>query len=230
MEDANLVGEQTETRWIPVEMAAALGWKENPKSHDINAVVDSIAKYGFRDKPAFDANLHNINGGKGAIIYGNGRIEALMWMYKQKRDVPRGIKVDKETGKWYVPIEYGLDAKNEEQAMAFAIDHNSLTLMGGDLSLSESVKIYDEAALIDILQTVYNAEEVSISFDPADLQSLIDNITNDSQDSDDDEGAGDEEDLPEKYLVVIECENEQNQLELLERFEKEGLRCRALLS
>jgi hypothetical protein len=34
----------------------------------------------------------------------------------------------------------------------------------------------------------------------------------------------------EQYLVLVECDDEQGQLELLERFLKEGLRCRALLS
>jgi len=36
--------------------------------------------------------------------------------------------------------------------------------------------------------------------------------------------------LPEKYLVLIECRDEDQQVELLERLTGEGLRCRALLS
>ena len=36
--------------------------------------------------------------------------------------------------------------------------------------------------------------------------------------------------LPEQYLVLVECRNEAQQVELLERFTAEGLRCRALLS
>jgi hypothetical protein len=34
----------------------------------------------------------------------------------------------------------------------------------------------------------------------------------------------------EQYLILIECPDEQTQLELLERFQAEGLSCRALLS
>jgi hypothetical protein len=36
--------------------------------------------------------------------------------------------------------------------------------------------------------------------------------------------------VPEQYLVLVECESEEQQVELLERFRQEGLSCRALLS
>ena len=36
--------------------------------------------------------------------------------------------------------------------------------------------------------------------------------------------------VPEQYLILIECADEPTQLALLERFQGEGLRCRALLS
>ena len=35
---------------------------------------------------------------------------------------------------------------------------------------------------------------------------------------------------PEQYLVLVECDAEEQQIALLERFQKEGLRCRALVS
>jgi len=35
---------------------------------------------------------------------------------------------------------------------------------------------------------------------------------------------------PEMYLIIIECETESRQVELLERFMREGLSCRALVS
>ena len=35
--------------------------------------------------------------------------------------------------------------------------------------------------------------------------------------------------VPEQFLVLIECENEAEQTELLERFVEEGLNCKALL-
>jgi hypothetical protein len=35
---------------------------------------------------------------------------------------------------------------------------------------------------------------------------------------------------PEQFLVLVECGNEEEQVALLERFQREGLRCRALVS
>jgi hypothetical protein len=40
----------------------------------------------------------------------------------------------------------------------------------------------------------------------------------------------DESALPEQFLVLVECASEEEQVALLERFQREGLRCRALLS
>jgi len=43
-------------------------------------------------------------------------------------------------------------------------------------------------------------------------------------------GSGKEETTPERFLVLIECEDETQQVELLRRFHDEGLRCKALVS
>jgi hypothetical protein len=39
-----------------------------------------------------------------------------------------------------------------------------------------------------------------------------------------------EQDLPEQWLVLVTCRDEKQQVELLERFRREGLECKALLS
>jgi hypothetical protein len=36
--------------------------------------------------------------------------------------------------------------------------------------------------------------------------------------------------VPEQYLILVTCRDEQHQLELLSRFQADGLPCRALLS
>jgi hypothetical protein len=38
------------------------------------------------------------------------------------------------------------------------------------------------------------------------------------------------EDVPEQFLILVECADEQRQRELLERFQQEGLKCKALVS
>jgi hypothetical protein len=36
--------------------------------------------------------------------------------------------------------------------------------------------------------------------------------------------------IPEQYLILVTCRDEKHQVELLSRFQGEGLECRALLS
>jgi len=38
------------------------------------------------------------------------------------------------------------------------------------------------------------------------------------------------QELPEQFLVLVECGSEEEQVELLQRFQQEGLKCKALLS
>ncbi|HEY7425361.1 MAG TPA: hypothetical protein VH682_14105 [Gemmataceae bacterium] len=38
------------------------------------------------------------------------------------------------------------------------------------------------------------------------------------------------EDIPEQFLLLVECADEQTQIELLQRFQEEGLKCKALVS
>lgn len=168
-----LEGETTQKRWVPLHVALQLLWEQNPKLHDMGLAVASIEKHGFRDNSAFDMNLTNASGAKGAIVYGNGRIQALAWMYEQKRPLPRGVMRHKVEGYWCVPVEFGLDAVNEAAATAFAIDHNSLTLSGGDFQNYEAIRIYDEALLKDLMQGVYDAGETLAMLDGNDLDELL---------------------------------------------------------
>ena len=36
--------------------------------------------------------------------------------------------------------------------------------------------------------------------------------------------------IPEQFLILVECADEQTQIELLQRFQQEGLKCKALVS
>ena len=39
-----------------------------------------------------------------------------------------------------------------------------------------------------------------------------------------------EKEIPEQFLILVECDDEQSQIELLQRFQEEGLKCKALVS
>ena len=152
-----------ELRYIP--LAQARRWDENPKRHDIAALIRSIETHGFGDPPKFDATL-------GALVYGNGRTEALERMRRERHDPPRGIGVA-ENGDWAVPIIFGVDAQSHAAAVAFAVDHNNLTLLGGDLGFTDLLAIWDEEGLQAVLSNTPDAGELLASFSTQEVDSLL---------------------------------------------------------
>ena len=122
-----MTDDKLKLRYIPLSHAKR--WDQNPKRHDLEGLVRSIQAHGFGDPPKFDATL-------GGLVYGNGRTEALERLAAQGVPPPRGI-LQRKDGEWAVPVIFGVDAESEAAAVAFAIDHNNLTLLGGDLDLTD---------------------------------------------------------------------------------------------
>ena len=85
---------------------------------------------------------------------------------------PRGIGV-LERGAWAIPVIFGVDAESRAAAVAFAIDHNNLTLLGGGLSIEDVLQIWDESALQSILSEIPDAGKLLASLDAADLDALL---------------------------------------------------------
>jgi hypothetical protein len=155
--------EKLELRYIPLSQAKR--WDANPKRHDIAALVKSIESYGFGDPPKFDAKL-------GGLVYGNGRTEALEKMREAGKLAPRGIAL-LEGGEWAVPVIFGVDAESHAAAVAFAVDHNNLTLLGSDFKFTDLVRLWDEEGLQRVLSEVPDASDLLVSFSTEDVASLL---------------------------------------------------------
>lgn len=148
-----------------VRLSAAVLWDRNPKRHDLGGIIESIRQHGFRDAPIYDATL-------GAIVAGNGRTTALEEMRRSLDRPPEGVVMD-EAGEWWMPMQFGLDAASVEQAEAFGLDHNLLTATGGDLGLPELSGLFDHDRLIEVLQASSAAGVRIVSFDPDDVQAIL---------------------------------------------------------
>ena len=74
--------EKLELRYVPLPLARR--WDANPKLHNIGALIRSIELHGFGDPPKYDAALE-------ALVYGNGRTEALELMRAEGKEPPRGV-------------------------------------------------------------------------------------------------------------------------------------------
>ena len=180
------MSEKLELRYIPISQAKR--WDENPKRHDIAALVRSIETYGFGDPPKYDAKL-------GGLVYGNGRTEALESMLAAGKPAPRGVAV-LEDGMWALPVIFGVDADSKAAAVAFGIDHNNLTVLGSDFVFTDLVRMWDEEGLQRVLGEVPDAASLLVSFSSEDVDALL------SGPSFEPAEAGDQSRLDEKKLAT----------------------------
>ena len=75
-------------------------------------------------------------------------------------------------GRW--PVIFGVDSKSKAAAVAFAIDHNNLGLMGGNLGFTDMLAMWDETGLQQVLADVPDASELLTSLDSDDVHALLD--------------------------------------------------------
>jgi hypothetical protein len=165
------IEEAVRLSWVRVVDAVSLLWADNPKLHDLGAVSAAITRYGLRIPPNFDANLPNVSGGQGAIVDGNGRIEALARMEQAGQPLPRGVALDGE-GAWCVPLGVGLDAEDKGQAEAFALDANSLVMAGGAFTVFDVAKLWDEGRYAALLERLGQDGALPESVDGDSLDAL----------------------------------------------------------
>jgi hypothetical protein len=147
-------------------------WDKNPKRHDVGGLIESFKKYGFKDPMKFEPTL---NRGRGGVVEGNGRTEALTVMYEAGEGAPRGVGVV-NGGEWAVPVLFGVDAKSRAEAEAYAIDHNNLTVAGGFFGPGWIEKLYDGEALGDVLVRLHKSKNMPVSVTGDDLDDLVQSL------------------------------------------------------
>lgn len=151
-----------ELRYVPLSTLER--WDRNPKRHDIGSIVTSIGRYGFKDPMKYEPLL---NDGRGGVVEGNGRTAALLWMKSADYDVPRGLRVD-DDGEWLVPVLFGVDAETVAAAEAYGVDHNNITLLGGDARTLDIASMYDLPSYAALVQSLEN-RPVSVDRDDVEL-------------------------------------------------------------
>lgn len=145
--------------------------ENNPKLHAIAKIADSIKRHKFRDPLAWDRNL---NKGKGGIVEGNGRLEALLLLKSKGEPAPEGILTTVE-GDWAIPILFGLDADSEAEAIAYSLDHNSLVLPEG-ATAQEVASLYSVQGYLEQLRHLEGEGELPQSVSIDDYKALIESL------------------------------------------------------
>ena len=158
-------------KYIPISQAEL--FDKNAKLHNLDQIMESIARYGFKSACKWEGTL---NDGRGGIVAGNGRVEALREMEQRGDDCPIGIALD-ETGEWCVPVLFGVEAESEAIARAYALDDNNLTLLGGNFDINDLAKLYDQELFQAELESLQNVGELPLSLgDENALDSLLSSL------------------------------------------------------
>ena len=165
--------EKLELKYVP--LGSIKRWTSNHKKHDLGGIIASIKRYGYKDPQKYEPKL---NRGKGGIVEGNGRDAALVAMFKQDpKDIPRGIVVD-DDGIWLVPVLFGVDAVSRAAAEAYGLDHNNLTMAGGNFSLYDIASMWEVGGYAEVLQSLAKSGEMPVSMDETDAMALAEIILN----------------------------------------------------
>ncbi|MCP4099160.1 MAG: site-specific DNA-methyltransferase [Planctomycetaceae bacterium] len=188
------MSDRLEIRYIPITQAVL--WDRNPKEHDIGKLVTSIWRHGFKDPPHYDGALE-------AFDYGNGRTTALIAGLAAGRHIPKGCF--ESDGEIMMPVTFGVDADSKAAAEAFAIDHNNLTMLGGDFMQYEISKMWVEEEYVAMLKGLADADELPVSVDGDDLDALLrDVMVEDETPGEDAEAKVDQaEELRKKWQVEL---------------------------
>lgn len=200
----NLIGSKLEMRYVNIDEVVL--WARNPKLHDIGAISESIKRYGFRDPSAYDATL-------GGLVEGNGRAETLKTMRRMGDNPPKGILTD-DDGNWYMPILFGLDAESQIAAEQYAVDHNNLTLSGGDFTISDFSGFWDKDKYLDLLNSFVIENVDTAALDKSDIGVLI-NILNKSDEEQEEQA---HEGNDEKQLI-IQCGSARGFADMMEHIQ-----------
>lgn len=230
-----VTGDLLQLLYIPLPALANLDevlTKGNPKKHEIDKLRSSIIQNGFIDPAKWDANL---NGGKGGIIYGNGRTEALVVMLLDmqagNQQPPRGIGISKDTGEWCIPVKFGVDAESEVAAKRFIVDHNLLTASG--LSVVDASAMFETEAYLELLKELDEVDSLPITVDEQDYLDLISESSNEPGEEESNENNQKEKvsqiEYQNKFAVAVECEDEAHQEDVYNKLIDQGYKCRILV-
>lgn len=191
-------------RYLPISQAEL--FDHNAKLHNLDRIIESIARYGFKSACKWESTL---NDGRGGIVAGNGRVEALRVMEERGDDLPIGIAQDTETGEWCVPVLFGVEAESEAIARAYALDDNNLTLLGGDFAVADLMKLYDQELLMSELEELARSGDLPVTFDndfaEDALQLLTGNNSTDDNEEDSDRPSSTKEIDTDGYEFQHKC-------------------------
>jgi hypothetical protein len=103
-----------------------------------------------------------------------------------------------------MPVLFGIDAESLNMARRYAIDHNNLTMAGGDFTVFDMEKMWDRDAYLNILDSLSEDGDMPVTVDFDDF-SVMKNIGFEFENYEnvDSDTTEEEEELTEETLVQV---------------------------
>jgi hypothetical protein len=187
----------------------------NPKEHDLPTIRKSISKWGCTLAGELDERT-------GRLVAGHGRLHVLEEMASDGASPPEGVKIG-DDGVWLVPILRGWSSRSDADAEGYLVANNSTSERGG----------WDRGLLADMLTDIGEADEellAATGYDLADVEDLLPaDPVQPPLSGEPGPGPAERVEPPTVWGVVVTCDSEAEQVELLERLTEEGHSVRALM-
>lgn len=212
--------------YVELELLCDRFLENNSKLHELSKIEESVKVHGFKNPLKYDPSL---NGGNGGIQAGNGRLACLRGQYDNGADVPKGVIDNDEI--WFVPVIFGVNDDSEEMAIAYSIVDNIASTWGSSLEWVDLSKMFDPEKLNSQLNKLQKSNHQLDFFqiDVDALKTLNKQISSTQQTVPGPQDAP-EEQLDELWGVIITCDDESHQIQLLNEFKEKGLNCRAIIN
>ncbi len=100
------------------------GWPRNPKLHADTEIDESFERFGFVAPAIRDERTQR-------LVAGHGRLERLIAWRDMGKPAPKRIEVRDEDGAWLMPVVCGVAFDNEQEAEAYLLADNQITMLRG---------------------------------------------------------------------------------------------------
>lgn len=99
---------------------------KNPKEHNVEALIASFVRFGFKAAPTIDET-------SGIMVAGHGRCIALDTMRRRGESPPNGIEERIEDGApmWWLPVVRDVSFESDSERDAYVIADNQHVIAGG---------------------------------------------------------------------------------------------------
>jgi hypothetical protein len=129
---------------------------------------------------------------------------------------PRGVVVD-ESGDWLVPVLTGWSSTTDDEAQAYVVTSNRLVELGG----------WDESILTDVLVELEQLGPAALEGTGYSVDEALAMLSKRLGEIGDDEAADTSPQLDGlTYRVIVDCDDEAHQADVLAQLDELGLRVR----